>query len=375
MSYFDFFCDIVKKDASNNESIKGTCYQMCPQDETILRERAGLVHLLEVSGPKRQLVKSYSRSAADSNMAIPRILRPFSVLKQTIEHLLLSVTQRNDVSLPCLYDFLNDRLRAIRQDMTIQRLPPDECIQLLEPMIRFHVYFGYRLSGCSINEFDPVLNKKYLLECMKWFLYCCDILDRQIKSNKVNNDLSELLSAWSLDKKPVQKLTCDKILVESLYILCNLDDMHPLFRFLTLQPELRSAPLLRLTYEIAIANLKGNFVKICRLSEKLCPLTYCAFNLYLPTLQRKALHVMSHGYSSKQLTVPTEVVQRWLAFDSDADVKSTCQHYGLKANGVVHFAKGAFRSDVQLIKTKTQVKDKLNLSIGEILSYGVKSNC
>lgn len=58
------------------------------------------------------------------------------------------VTFRTDVPLAVVYDFVNDRLRAVRQDMIIQRLPPRECQVLLEPMVRFYVYFGYRYINC-----------------------------------------------------------------------------------------------------------------------------------------------------------------------------------------------------------------------------------
>lgn len=54
------------------------------------------------------------------------------------------VIKKNHVPETIVYDFLNDRLRAVRQDMTIQRLLPEQCLELLDPIIRFHVYFAYR---------------------------------------------------------------------------------------------------------------------------------------------------------------------------------------------------------------------------------------
>lgn len=44
----------------------------------------------------------------------------------------------------CRYDFIVDRLRSIQQDMVIQDLPPEDCIQILEPIVRFHALFGYQ---------------------------------------------------------------------------------------------------------------------------------------------------------------------------------------------------------------------------------------
>ncbi|XP_068629922.1 SAC3 domain-containing protein 1 [Battus philenor] len=370
------YCEGFYNNTKNNDCIRGTCNEMCPPSEKNLRVREGLVHVLEAVNGTSQLVKCYSRSAADMTMAVPSLLRPFPVLKETIQHLLLKVTCREDVSASCLYDFVNDRLRAVRQDMTIQRLQPLECMQLLEPMIRFHVWFGYQLSDKSLNKFDPVLNRKYLLECIKWFLYCCDVQDRQgkYKTCDVNSDeLTVLMSNWIIDKESINKLTCDRILVEGLYVLCNLEDMNPLYRYLTLPTDVKSAHSLRLIYEIALANLHGNFVRLCRLAERLCPLSYCALCLYLPMLQRKALKVMSHGYSSKQLVVPTDVVCRWLAFDNLELAALACQHYGLQVDRAVHFHKDAFKSDVDLIKSKKKLNTKGNISIQEILTYRSQS--
>ncbi|KPJ07999.1 80 kDa MCM3-associated protein [Papilio machaon] len=346
MAYFDFFRNNIENKRWDTDCIRGSCYEMCPQAEKKLREKEKLVHVLEVVGSTRQLVKSYSRSAADSNIAIPGHLRPFPVLKETIHYLLLRVTKRTDVTVSCIYDFINDRLRAIRQDMTVQRLAPDECMQLLEPMIRFYVYFGFRqvhkiLCTSPLSEFDPVLNRKYLLECMKWFLSCCnDMMTR-------DNELTELISNWTINNAD-HRLICDRVLVESLYLLCNLGDMHPLYRYLSLRPDMKRAPLLRLAYKMAIANLHGNFVKLCRLSEKLCPLTYCAFYLHLPTIQRRGVSVLCQAYSSRQGRVPASAIARWLALRSDECAASLCRHYGLTTHPdhSVQFMKADFKTDV-----------------------------
>ncbi|XP_049866797.1 SAC3 domain-containing protein 1 [Pectinophora gossypiella] len=360
MSYFEYFCANIER--KNSDEIKGTCNSMCPQDEVTMREKERLVHVLEVLGPKRMLVKTYRRSAADSNMALPRNLRPYPVLRDTVHYLLLDVTKRTDVSTACVYDFLNDRLRAVRQDMTIQRLCPENCASLLEPMIRFYVYYGYRLCELPIKDYDPVLNKKYLLECMKWFLTC--------KKNE-KMEISSLFSNMNI----TYKLKCDRVLIESLYLLCNLDDLHPLYRYLTLPKDLKSHPQLKLAYSIAVANLKGNFVQVCKLMDRLCPLTFCALCIYLPVLQRKALLVLSHAYSSKSLSVPAAALRRWLRYNSDGDAMDACAHYGVAvqaSGGVVRFGK-EFKHDVatlQPMKLLNLDKD-VDLSVDNVFTYTV----
>ncbi|XP_026329028.1 SAC3 domain-containing protein 1-like, partial [Hyposmocoma kahamanoa] len=146
---------------NNSEAVIGTCNSMCPEEETKLREKERLIHVLETENGVKKLVKAYCRSAADRTMAVPRLLRPYSVLKDTVDYLLLEVAKRTDVPTSIVYDFIDDRLRAVRQDITIQRLPSEQCCNLLEPMIRFYVYYGYILCKLPIKDFDPVLNKKH----------------------------------------------------------------------------------------------------------------------------------------------------------------------------------------------------------------------
>ncbi|KAL0893532.1 hypothetical protein ABMA27_013727 [Loxostege sticticalis] len=367
MSYFDFFCNNNDKSKpDNSEKIQGTCYSMCPQAEVTLRERENLVHVLEVAGGTRKLVKSYSRSAADSNMAVPHLLRPYRVLKDTVQYLLRDVIKRKGVSSLVLYDFLNDRLRAVRQDMTIQRLPPGECACLLEPMVRFYVYFGYKFSNLKPGDFDQVLNKKYLLESLKWFLYCCDSMDQSSKVEEVDV-LNSFMSNLDISKR---NPSYDRVLMESLYILCNLDDIHPLMRYLGLPKELKSNLTLELAYKIAIANWKRNYIFVCSVIKKLCPLSFCALSSYLPTIQRQALRVMSHGYSSKQLTVPVATVRQWLHFTSDDEALSVCRHYGLKTEERrVRFCKTDFKTDVPLHQVEKHFRheEKLNLQDMDVI--------
>ncbi|XP_045490999.1 SAC3 domain-containing protein 1 isoform X2 [Colias croceus] len=302
MSYLDYLLN--KNTAKVGTNIAGICNNFCPQEESALRKREKLVHILEVVGNEHKLIKSYSRSAADSNMAVPKLLRPYHVLRKVVQYLLFEVAKRSDVPLTVKYDFLNDRLRAVRQDMTIQRLPPEQCMELLEPIIRFHVFFALRLRDKSLNEFDPVLNNKYLLECMKWFLSCCDETDRQNKSFNIDNTFG--LEALSFNGKNM----CNRELIESLYLLCNLDDLQPMLRYLNLPQYLK----------------------------------------------RRSLQVLSTAYNSKSLTVPTTVLQQWLLFNSVDEVIDCCKHYGLTVGDGVCFNKAAFKNDVNVFPPKCSSK-------------------
>lgn len=49
-----------------------------------------------------------------------------------------------NVPFNCVYDFIDDRLNAVRQDATIQEVPNEEWIDILPPIIRFHAYAAYK---------------------------------------------------------------------------------------------------------------------------------------------------------------------------------------------------------------------------------------
>lgn len=109
-------------------------------------------------------------------------------------------------------------------------------------------FFYFRLCEYPIKDYDPVLNKKLLLECLKWYLSCYDSLDQYTGFLKQTLDLSLSVTTIDLTSDGLQT-KCDRILMESLYILCNLDDVHPIFRYWNLTKEIkRFVPVLFLSF-------------------------------------------------------------------------------------------------------------------------------
>lgn len=43
-----------------------------------------------------------------------------------------------------VYDFIDDRLNAIRQDATIQDISNQDWLTILSPIVRFHAYAAYK---------------------------------------------------------------------------------------------------------------------------------------------------------------------------------------------------------------------------------------
>lgn len=52
-----------------------------------------------------------------------------------------------------------------------------------------------------------------------------------------NDNIADLF--YGLNVKDKDGLRNDRILIESLYLLCNLDDVHPVLRYLNLKKKFR----------------------------------------------------------------------------------------------------------------------------------------
>jgi hypothetical protein len=136
----------------------GTCSSMCSHEEFEEREKQNRLSKFEMiprtnppRGDFKHAMKEFKRSAAGREFTMAMNLRPWSVLRAGLRHLLLDVCLRSDDWL-YISGFVFDRLKAIRQDMIIQRIEGRRCIEILEGSIRFLVYSMFRLT-CTTRDY------------------------------------------------------------------------------------------------------------------------------------------------------------------------------------------------------------------------------
>lgn len=123
----------------------GTLLAMCSPAEATEREKFRELSVLEQrSGTHLQkypavdmalAVKRYQRPAAGAPPPPPAELRPLHVLEKTVDHLLGIWGDRLEVAPAVRYTFISDRLRAVQQDLTVQRI---HAPHLLVRIARFH---------------------------------------------------------------------------------------------------------------------------------------------------------------------------------------------------------------------------------------------
>ncbi|CAO2833098.1 unnamed protein product [Amaranthus hypochondriacus] len=159
---------------SNTQSIIGTCPFMCPEKERSQRERlrdlAAFERLDGYPGKSSSslAVKKFCRTISLKEVQ-PSDLRPLSVLKDTLDYL-MKLLDSSDHSFLVLHDFIFDRTRSIRQDLSMQNINNEEVISMYEKMVRFHVKSHHRLRRCegddTILSSIHHLNMEQLTKCL-----------------------------------------------------------------------------------------------------------------------------------------------------------------------------------------------------------------
>jgi len=166
----------VPADDSSRAAVVGLAMGMCSEAEALDRqaclELSRLEYLQGTEWQKRpqvdlaRAVKRYQRPAAGAPPPPASELRPLPVLERTVAYLLQQWLARGDVPPINRYVFISDRLRAVQQDMTVQRL---HAPILLARIVRFHLLM--ELEFCSLANapsagYSEVQNRSLLCNAL-----------------------------------------------------------------------------------------------------------------------------------------------------------------------------------------------------------------
>ncbi|KAF7397391.1 hypothetical protein HZH68_008613 [Vespula germanica] len=329
-----------------SETINGMCLLMCPEKERWMREKEGLLHRFEIDEKTKHLkkpkadpnkiIKSFSRPAAGQIMTDPSLLRPGPILLSTIKYLFTKILIRTDVDWVHIYDFTFDRLRAIRQDLVIQRIGTIMSIQILEPIVRFHTYAAQRLCERNISEFDPKINDQHLLECIKQLLVLYDTVNRTEKL-----ELHENIEVLTLIDNRAE--------MEALYILLNIGDISALNRALSLPEKLRHVTIIegssisyKYIYSLVLKELCTSVSPNTKTPSNTCMCHNVQF-------EEDVLQIMSSGYNNKILTFPGLKLQELILYKDIEKLEKDCNLFNLTfTNQNILFQKTSFNDKILL---------------------------
>ena len=320
-----------------NSKILGTCLQMCSEKETKLRVKNKIIHPLEKSlgkniGKEYVLIKSFSRSAAgNTSCCDPKEIRPPYICRRTTNYLVKNVLISDEKSRPQLrldwttYHFVFDRLRALRQDMIVQKCDllgavcdHDEIVihtHILQVCVKFHLLANYlfsqnKQSGSSkdgpnlkaTHQFDQHINFSHLLECLKMILNYYEILFPRNCDSGLEFKNTHFVKTKDT-KNVINETRIDMIVV---YILLNIGSYHSYKWGIELDDKLKNNHKVKRALRMNRLYVERNYVGLFKEVKNLSLIHLLAFHWSLPSIFKEMLAVMSAAHSSKNCKFPLQ---------------------------------------------------------------------
>ncbi|KAF7813710.1 SAC3 family protein B-like [Senna tora] len=297
--------------------IIGLCPDMCPESERSERERKGDLDQYERLDGDRNVtsrvlaVKKYNRTAERE----ANLIRPMPILQKTIDYLLNLLDQPYDERFLGTYNFLWDRMRAIRMDLRMQHIFNQEAITMLEQMIRLHIIAMHELCEYTKGEgfsegFDAHLNIEQMNKTSVELFQMYDDHRKKGINVPTEKEFRGYYALLKLDKHPGYK-------VEPAELSLDLAKMTP---------EIRQTPEVLFARNVARACRTGNFIAFFRLARKASYLQACLMHAHFAKLRTQALASLHAGVQNNQ-GLPVSHVANWLAME-DEDIEGLLEYHG-----------------------------------------------
>ncbi|XP_015573320.1 SAC3 family protein B isoform X3 [Ricinus communis] len=297
--------------------IIGLCPDMCPVSEREERERKGDLDQYErLDGDRNQTtkflaVKKYNRTGERE----ADLIRPMPVLQKTIDYLLDLLDQPYDDRFLGIYNFLWDRMRAIRMDLRMQHIFNREAITMLEQMIRLHIIAMHELCEYTKGEgfsegFDAHLNIEQMNKTSVDLFQMYDDHRKKGINVPTEKEFRGYYALLKLDKHPGYK-------VEPAELSLDLAKMTS---------EIRQTPEVLFARDVARACRTGNFIAFFRLARKASYLQACLMHAHFAKLRTQALASLHSGLPNSQ-GIPVLHVAKWLAMEEE-DIESLLEYHG-----------------------------------------------
>ncbi|KQK21676.1 SAC3 family protein C [Brachypodium distachyon] len=187
---------------SDAPPIVGTCPDMCPEAERTQRERLRDLAVFERVGsdPRRTsaslAVKKFCRTISSTSVQSSDI-RPLPVLRETMDYL-LHLLNSSEYPFEIVHDFIFDRTRSVRQDLSMQNLVNEQAVHIYEDVIKFHILSHQKLSrSCQDSDASSMcyLNTEQLMKCLVSLFEMYHTIN---KSNYHSNKEAEYYSFYVL---------------------------------------------------------------------------------------------------------------------------------------------------------------------------------
>ncbi|KAG6601084.1 SAC3 family protein C, partial [Cucurbita argyrosperma subsp. sororia] len=299
----------------------GTCPSMCPEAERAQRERLRDLAIFErLHGNPRKTspdlaVKKFCRTmSAKSDQALD--VRPLPVLEKTLKYV-LSFLDTKEQPFEVIHDFVFDRTRSIRQDLSVQNIVNEKAIYMYEEMVRFHVTSHQKLLNGDSNSNASSMHHLNMQQLSKALITLLNLYE----INRSNGAIFENEAEF-----------------HSLYVLLHLDsNSQATGEPLTLWFRTLRSPAIK-SKEMRFARTILRYFRMCNYKGFLCTigaeasnLQYCILEPYVNEIRALALSYINNG-GYKLHPYPLVDLSMLLMME-ESEVESFCKACGLATSG------------------------------------------
>ncbi|CAH2306310.1 germinal-center associated nuclear [Pelobates cultripes] len=333
----------------------GTCPDMCPEKERYMRDTRQQLSIYEYFPGTDKLdhaatIKEYSRSSADQEEPLPHELRPAHVLNMTMDYLVTQIMDQGEGNYREWYDFVWNRTRGIRKDITQQHLCDLTTVTLMEKCMRFHIHCAYQLCEEPISSFDPKINNENMTKCLQSLKEMYQDLENRGISCPCEPEFRGYSVLLSLNKG---------------------DILREVQQF---QPVVRNSADVKYAVQVFAALNSTNFVRFFKLVQSASYLSSCILHGYFNQIRREGLRALNVAYTpsiQRPTSFPMENIMRLLFFHDTQEAAEFLSLYGLSLfDGYVELNRLAFAEPEIPPNPKKClfINNKCNVSVGEIVN-------
>lgn len=350
-----------RTDLDMSKVFVGTCPDMCPEKERYMRETRNQLSVFEVVPDTEKVdhyaaIKEYSRSSADQEEPLPHELRPLPVLSMTMDYLVTQIMDQGEGNCRDWYDFVWNRTRGIRKDITQQHLCDPETVSLIEKCTRFHIHCAHHLCQEPMMSFDAKINNENMTKCLQ-------------SLKEMYQDLAS------------KEVYCPQEAEFRQYnVLVKLNDGDILREVQQFRKQVRESPEVDFAVQAFAALNSNNFVRFFKLVSAASYLSGCILHRYFNQVRRQALKILNVAFtvgSQRSTIFPIEDFVRMLMFRNATEATEFIQQYGLTiSDGMVELSRTAYQEpDYSLPQKKSvAIEKKKTVLIGEVVNGGPLPN-
>ncbi|EPY77865.1 hypothetical protein CB1_001169009 [Camelus ferus] len=326
---------VKRTDLDKARTFVGTCPDMCPEKERYMRETRSQLSVFEVVPGTDQVesrvpgapspgccprwvfgvevdhaaaVKEYSRSSADQEEPLPHELRPSAVLSRTMDYLVTQIMDQKEGSLRDWYDFVWNRTRGVRKDITQQHLCDPVTVSLIEKCTRFHIHCAHFMCEEPMSSFDAKINNENMTKCLQ--------------------SLKEMYQ----DLRNRGVLCAREAEFQGYNVLLSLNKGDILREVQQFHPAVRNSSEVKFAVQAFAALSSNNFVRFFKLVQSASYLNACLLHCYFSQIRKDALRALNVAYtvSTQRSTVfPLDSVVRMLLFRDSEEATDFLNCHGL----------------------------------------------